>query len=277
MKSIFKDTIFTNVGMTPDGGVWWDGMTDEEPEHLIDWLGKDWTPASKNRPAHANSRFCTPARNCPILDSHWEDPQGVKIEAILLGGRRPEGVPLVYEAFNWQHGVFLGACVKSEATAAAEHTTKCVMHDPFSMRPFFGYNFGGYLKHWLSMELDHEKVPKIFVVNWFRRSAEGKFLWPGFGDNVRVLEWILDRCAVKNDAHAVRTPIGLIPANGTIKTAGMEEEVDMEALFSIPKAFWLEECKELRNYFTAQVGASMPPEIMEELDNLEVRIKAMAE
>jgi len=275
MKSIFKDTIFTNVAMTDDGGVWWEGMTDEVPEHLIDWTGKDWTPASPNKPAHPNSRFCTPARNCPILDSHWEDPQGVKIEAILLGGRRPEGVPLVYEAFNWQNGVFLGACVKSEATAAAEHTSKCVMHDPFSMRPFFGYNFGGYLKHWLSMSKEHDKLPKIFMVNWFRRSADGAFLWPGFGDNVRVLEWILKRCEVKDGTYAVKSPIGWIPAKGEIRLDGMTCKIDMDALFSTPKDFWLEECKELRNYFISQVGDSMPKEIMQELDEMEARIKAM--
>jgi len=213
--------------------------------------------------------------NPNILDSHWEDPQGVKIEAILLGGRRPEGVPLVYEAFNWQNGVFLGACVKSEATAAAEHTSKCVMHDPFSMRPFFGYNFGGYLKHWLSMSKNHDKLPKIFMVNWFRRSADGAFLWPGFGDNVRVLEWILKRCEVKDGTYAVQTPIGWIPAKGEIRLDGMTCKIDMDALFSTPKDFWLEECKELRNYFISQVGDSMPKEIMQELDEMEARIKAM--
>jgi phosphoenolpyruvate carboxykinase (GTP) len=276
MKSIFKDTIFTNVAMTDDGGVWWDGMTDEVPDHLIDWTGKDWTPASENKPAHPNSRFCTPARNCPILDSHWEDPQGVKIEAILLGGRRPEGVPLVYEAFNWQHGVFLGACVKSEATAAAEHTSKCVMHDPFSMRPFFGYNFGGYLKHWLSMSKEHDKLPKIFMVNWFRRSSDGGFLWPGFGENVRVLEWILKRCEVKDGSYAEKTPIGWIPAKGEIRLDGLTVKIDMDALFSTPKDFWLEECQELRNYFISQVGDSLPKEIMQELNDLEARIQAMA-
>jgi len=234
MKSIFKDTIFTNVGLTDDGGVWWEGMTDEPPAHCIDWHGKEWTPACKTLVAHPNSRFCAPAKNCPILDSHFEDSQGVKIDAILLGGRRPEGVPLVTEAFNWQHGVFLGATLKSEATFAAEHKGGCVMHDPFSMRPFFGYNFGSYLKHWLSFR-NREKLPKLFMVNWFRRSAEGKFLWPGFGDNVRVLEWILKRCDVKDQTYAVKSPIGLLPTKDSIRLDGLH--IDFDTLFSIPMTF----------------------------------------
>lgn len=271
MKAIFTNTIFTNVALTDDGGVWWEGLTDTPPDHLIDWLGNDWTPACKTPPAHPNSRFCTPAKNCPILDSHWEDPEGVKIEAILLGGRRPDGVPLVFEAFSWQHGVFLGATLKSEATAAAEHKSKVVMHDPFSMRPFFGYNFGGYLSHWLSLG-DHENLPKFFMVNWFRRDASGGFMWPGFGDNVRVLEWILKRCEVTDNTYAIESPIGLIPAPGSLRLDGIKNPVDMEGLFSTPKEFWLEEVTELSNYFRTQVGSSLPQPIWEELEALHQRI-----
>ena len=260
--------------MTDDGGVWWDGMTDETPGHLIDWMGNDWTPACKWKPAHPNSRFCTPMKNCPIMDSHWEDARGVKIEAILLGGRRPEGVPLVYEAFNWQHGVFLGATLKSEATAAAEHSSKCVMHDPFSMRPFFGYNFGGYLKHWLSFG-KYEKRPKMFMVNWFRRSADGGFMWPGFGENVRILEWILKRCEVKDDEHAVKSAVGWVPTKDSIRLDGLKSKPDMEGLFSTPKSFWLAEVEELRNYFVTQVGDSLPEEIMKQLDELKARVEAL--
>ena len=192
MDTIFKNTVFTNVAMTPDGGVWWEGMTKEAPEHLTDWLGQEWTPDCGRKAAHPNSRFCSPAENCPILDDHWECPEGVKIDAILFGGRRPQGVPLVSEALSWEHGVFLGAALKSEATAAAEHKGKCIMHDPFSMRPFFGYNFGDYLSHWLSLKQKANNImPKIFMVNWFRKSPTEGFLWPGFGENIRVIDWCL--------------------------------------------------------------------------------------
>ena len=272
MQTIFKNTIFTNVALTDDGGVWWEGMTETTPDHLIDWCGKDWTPESKTKPAHPNSRFCAPAGNCPILDGAWEDPKGVKIEAILLGGRRPEGVPLVYEAFNWEHGVFLGATLKSEATAAAEHKTKAVMHDPFSMRPFFGYNFGDYLQHWLSFG-NQKGQPKVFMVNWFRRGADGGFMWPGFGDNVRVLDWILNRCEDKEgQTGAEKSAVGLVPASNALRLDGMDCKVDMEELFSTPKSFWVEEVKELRNYFETQVGKSIPKEILNQLDQLEKRI-----
>ena len=274
MKTIFKNTVFTNVALTDDGGVWWEGMTESTPDHLIDWLGQDWTPESKTKAAHPNSRFCSPAENCPILDPSWEDPKGVKIEAILLGGRRPEGVPLVYEAFNWEHGVFLGATLKSEATAAAEHKTKAVMHDPFSMRPFFGYNFGDYLSHWLSFA-GKKGLPKFFMVNWFRRSTDGSFLWPGFGDNVRVLEWILKRCEGEDETIAKKTAIGLVPAENALRLDGLSCPVDMKELFSTPKSYWQEDIKELRNYFQTQVGVSMPAEINQQLDELEKRIEAL--
>eukprot|EP00095_Tigriopus_kingsejongensis_P012021 maker-scaffold1195_size56104-snap-gene-0.16 protein:Tk12021 transcript:maker-scaffold1195_size56104-snap-gene-0.16-mRNA-1 annotation:"phosphoenolpyruvate carboxykinase" len=273
MQTIFKNTLFTNVAMTDDGGVWWEGMSKTAPAHLTDWLGQDWTPSCGRNAAHPNSRFCAPAENCPILDQNWEDPQGVKIDAILFGGRRPEGVPLVSESLNWQHGVFMGAALKSEATAAAEHTGKMVMHDPFSMRPFFGYNFGDYLQHWLSMGSKHAAtVPKIFMVNWFRKSSEGKFLWPGFGENVRVLDWIMRRCDGFEDI-ACKSPIGYIPTEAALNTDGLGP-INWSELFSTPKQFWLDEVSELRQYFDQQVGPSLPKEIRSELDELEKRFKA---
>ena len=277
MDTIFKDTVFTNVAATDDGGVWWEGMTKEAPEHLVDWQGNEWTPDCGRKAAHPNSRFCAPADNCPILDPSWEDPRGVKVEAVLFGGRRPEGVPLVTEALDWKHGVFMGAALKSEATAAAEHKGKVIMHDPFSMRPFFGYNFGHYLQHWLSLaEPDvsqaaaQRNLPKMFMVNWFRKSSEGGFLWPGFGENVRVLDWILRRCDGQDVAE--RTAVGMVPKKGSLEMCGIEGEVDWEQLFSLPKEFWEEECAELKRYFSDQVGDSLPEEIAEQLENLRSRV-----
>ncbi|CAI9597154.1 unnamed protein product [Staurois parvus] len=196
METIRKNTIFTNVAETSDGGVYWEGMDVKlEPGiTLTSWKNKEWTPEDGEPSAHPNSRFCTPAGQCPIIDSEWESPEGVPIEGIIFGGRRPAGVPLVYEAMSWQHGVFIGSAMRSEATAAAEHKGKVIMHDPFAMRPFFGYNFGRYLAHWLSMEhLPSAKLPKIFHVNWFRKDKQGNFLWPGYGENIRVLEWMFNR------------------------------------------------------------------------------------
>ena len=274
MQTIFKNTVFTNVALTDDGGVWWEGMTKDEPEHLVDWTGLDWTRGCGRKAAHPNSRFCAPAENCPNLDEDWEDPEGVKIEAILFGGRRPQGVPLVSEALNWEHGVFLGAGLKSEATAAAEHKGKEVMHDPFSMRPFFGYNFGNYLKHWLSLGQEPANtLPKVFMVNWFRKSQKGGFLWPGFGDNVRVMDWILRRCeGDESIAHA--SPVGHLPTKESMNLSGIEDQVSWDELFSLPKDFWLDEVEELRTYFSQQVGDSLPEEITKQLNDLESRFKA---
>jgi len=269
MDTIFKNTLFTNVALTDDGGVWWEGMTKESPEHLIDWKGNDWTPDCGRPAAHPNSRFCSPAENCPILDENWEDPQGVKIDAILFGGRRPEGVPLVTEALDWKHGVFMGAGLKSEATAAAEHKAKVVMHDPFSMRPFFGYNFGDYLKHWLSFGEDsYNKLPNIFMVNWFRKGSNG-FLWPGFGENIRVIDWILRRCDGVDDI-CQDSPVGRIPIKGSLNLEGLED-IDWDELFSTPNDYWMEEVEELKKYFHQQVGKSLPEEINIQLENLKAR------
>lgn len=273
MDTIFKNTLFTNVALTDDNGVWWEGMTKETPSHLTDWKGQSWTPDCGRPAAHPNSRFCSPAENCPILDESWENPEGVKIDAILFGGRRPEGVPLVTEAFDWKHGVFMGAGLKSEATAAAEHKSKVVMHDPFSMRPFFGYNFGNYLKHWLSFaENKANNLPKIFMVNWFRKGSHG-FLWPGFGENIRVVDWVLRRCDGEKDISE-ESPVGLLPKKGSLNLEGLEE-IDWEENFSTPKDYWVDDIAELRQYFEQQVGKSLPEEINVQLNKLEKRFQAL--
>ncbi|KAL8179541.1 UNVERIFIED_CONTAM: Protein kinase C-like 1 [Gekko kuhli] len=249
MKTIQKNTIFTNVGETSDGGVYWEGI-DEHLEPGVTLLSQ-----------------------CPIIDSAWEAPGGVPIEGIIFGGRRPEGVPLVYEAFNWQHGVFMGAAMRSEATAAAEHKGKILMHDPFAMRPFFGYNFGQYLSHWLSMaHRPAAKLPKIFHVNWFRKDKQGRFLWPGYGENSRVLEWMFKR--VQGEGSARLTAIGYIPDDAGLNLKGLEG-VDMQALFDVSKEFWEKEVEEIKKYFEEQVNADLPYEMEREVLALEQRIKQL--
>ncbi|TMW52094.1 hypothetical protein DOY81_002811 [Sarcophaga bullata] len=271
MKTIFKNSLFTNVASTSDGGVYWEGMEKSNIEGVTvtDWLGKLWSPESGKVAAHPNSRFCTPAKQCPIIDPAWEDSAGVPISAILFGGRRPAGVPLVYEARNWQHGVFMGASMRSEATAAAEHKGKEIMHDPFAMRPFFGYNFGDYLKHWLSME-SRGNVPKIFHVNWFRKGSDGKFLWPGFGDNSRVLDWIFRR--VDGENCYTESPIGLLPSENSINIDGLTGQVNLKQLFDLPKDFWQQEVNDIEKYFKTQVGSHLPKEIENELQGLKERV-----
>ncbi|KAL5022405.1 hypothetical protein ScPMuIL_001560 [Solemya velum] len=250
METVMSNTVFTNVAETSDGGVFWEGMEGEvdlDDVKVKSWLGiQDWTKSSGTSAAHPNSRFCTPASQCPIMDPLWESPEGVPIEAIIFGGRRPEGVPLVYEAFSWQHGVFIGGAMRSEATAAAEHKAKVIMHDPFAMRPFFGYNFGHYLKHWLSFQDNADyNLPKIFHVNWFRKNGTGSFMWPGFGENSRVLDWIFRR--VDGEDCAQRSAIGYVPKPGSIDLSGLKEKVDMEGLFSLSQEFWQQECRDIEN------------------------------
>jgi len=275
MKTIQKNTIFTNVAKTSDGGVFWEGLEKEvNGSNITSWLGEsNWSKSSGKPAAHPNSRFCAPASQCPIIDPAWEDPEGVPIDAILFGGRRPRGVPLVYEAMNWKHGVFIGASVSSEATAAAEHKGRTIMHDPFAMRPFFGYNAGHYLDHWLSMEKPGRKLPKIFHVNWFRRSEDGRFLWPGFGENSRVLEWVLKRCEGADVAQP--SPIGFIPKQGSLNTEGLKDHVDWQELFSLPKDFWQAEVADLEKYFGEQFGNDFPNSLSEELQNLKQRVDNM--
>ncbi|KAJ1137102.1 hypothetical protein NDU88_003515 [Pleurodeles waltl] len=275
MKTIQKNTIFTNVAETSEGGVYWEGIDETLPPGVTvtSWLGKPWKQGDKEPGAHPNSRFCAPAGQCPIMDEAWESQEGVPIEAIIFGGRRPKGVPLVYESFNWRHGVFVGAAMRSESTAAAEHKGKVIMHDPFAMRPFFGYNFGHYLSHWLSMQ-DRPAVhlPKIFHVNWFRKDSENNFLWPGFGENSRVLDWVFRR--VDGEPSARQTPIGYVPAEGALDLSGLPP-VDTNELFSLPKGFWEQEVGEVRHYLTEQVNQDLPGEVVSELDALEERVKKM--
>ncbi|XP_055963445.1 phosphoenolpyruvate carboxykinase, cytosolic [GTP] [Sorex fumeus] len=275
IKTIQKNTIFTNVAETSDGGVYWEGI--DQPlapgTKVTSWRNKEWSPADGEPCAHPNSRFCTPARQCPIIDPAWESPEGVPIEGIIFGGRRPEGVPLVYEALSWQHGVFVGAAMRSEATAAAEHKGKVIMHDPFAMRPFFGYNFGKYLAHWLSMaKRPGAKLPKIFHVNWFRKDKEGKFLWPGFGENSRVLEWMFRRISKGDGARL--TPIGYIPEENALNLQGLGS-VDLKELFHISKEFWEKEVADIQKYLQEQVNADLPSEIQGELLALKQRISQM--
>ncbi|KER24456.1 hypothetical protein T265_07882 [Opisthorchis viverrini] len=273
MLTIQKNSIFTNTAELSDGRFYWEGLentVDFTKVKVTDWTGKHWEPGCGRPAAHPNSRFCTPASQCPIIDPDWEKPEGVPIDAIIFGGRRPEGVPLIMESFNWRHGVFLGACMRSEATAAAEHKAKVVMHDPFAMRPFFGYNFGKYLEHWLSFENKPGlKLPKIFHVNWFRKDSDGKFLWPGFGENLRVLDWILRRC---DDAvPAVEGIGGQVPRVEDINLEGMKTKPDLKALLSFPPDFWKREVGELKQYFNEQLPEDFPAAMKEELKNLEDR------
>ncbi|XP_048878886.1 phosphoenolpyruvate carboxykinase, cytosolic [GTP] [Brienomyrus brachyistius] len=276
MTTICKNTIFTNVGETSDGGVYWEGMDPKPPEAvtLTSWKNKPWTLDDGEPCAHPNSRFCTPASQCPIIDPQWESQEGVPIEGIVFGGRRPQGVPLVYEAFSWQHGVFVGAAMRSEATAAAEHKGKAIMHDPFAMRPFFGYNFGRYLSHWLSMEnRPRAKLPKIFHVNWFRKSQSGRFLWPGYGENIRVLQWMFQR--LDGEVGVVPSAVGYLPTKGAINLKGLDQEVNLDELFELPKEFWEQEVGDIRLYFQTQVNNDLPYEMERQLELLEQRVQQL--
>jgi phosphoenolpyruvate carboxykinase (GTP) len=260
MESIKENSIFTNVALTDDRDVWWEGMTREPPPHLIDWKGNDWTPESEEKAAHPNARFTAPARQCPVIDPAFEDVKGVPISGIIFGGRRESVVPLVVESFSWQHGTFLGASLSSEMTAAAAGKVGKLRHDPFAMLPFCGYNMGDYFAHWLEMgKLLGDKAPKIYHVNWFRKDKEGKFLWPGFGENMKVLKWIFERC--EGSAEGEETAVGIIPKNFEAR----------EELFTIEKKAWLKEVDGLSDYFTL-FEDHLPEGIQEELDQLKRRL-----
>jgi len=276
MKTVQRNTIFTNVGMTDDGNVFWEGMEKEVDAEvgITTWLGEAWKVGQPGKAAHPNSRFCTPAAECPIIHPKWEDPKGVPIDAIVFGGRRPTGVPLVLEAFSWEHGVLLGAALKSEATAAAEFHGREIMHDPMAMRPFMGYNFGAYLEHWLSMERDDRHMPRIFHVNWFRLDESGRFLWPGFGENIRVIDWMCRRLNGEEDI-VEETAVGLIPARGSINVSGMGAKVNWDELFSLPKEYWCEDMEETRKFLEEQVGCDLPVALAQQLDDQQARVMAM--
>jgi phosphoenolpyruvate carboxykinase (GTP) len=272
MGTVTKNSIFTNCGITPDGDVWWEGMTDEKPAELIDWLRRPWTPGSGRPAAHPNARFTTPASQCPVIAKEWQDPKGVPIDAILFGGRRASVVPLVIESFNWRHGTFLAATTSSETTAAATAKVGQLRRDPMAMLPFCGYNMGDYMGHWLKIGARAgAKLPKIYYVNWFRRDEKGKFLWPGYGENSRVLKWIFERC--DETAHAVETPIGNLPAPGDIDTHGLDiPPGSVHKLLSVDKEGWLAEIPLIREFF-GQFGSHMPRELQEEVDQLEQRLR----
>jgi phosphoenolpyruvate carboxykinase (GTP) len=275
MHSIEKNTIFTNVALTDDGDVWWEGIGTEAPDHLIDWRGNDWTPDSETPAAHPNARFTAPASQCPVIADEWEDPAGVPISAFLIGGRRPKTIPLVNESFDWEHGVFLGSIMGSEITAATiSDSIGKVRRDPFAMLPFCGYHISDYLKHWIDIgkSADESKLPKIFYVNWFRKDKDGRWLWPGFGDNSRVLKWIVERTS--GVAEAVKTPIGYLPTKDAIDTSGLDiSEADMEELLHVYKDEWLAEVESVRQHY-AGYGEKLPKELIEQLDALEERLKA---
>ena len=250
VATMSANSIFTNVALTDDGDVWWEGLTEEPPAHLTDWKGRDWTPDSPEPAAHPNSRFTTPASQCPIIAPEWDDPAGVPISAILFGGRRASTVPLVIESFDWDHGVFLGANIASEKTAAAEGTLGELRHDPFAMLPFCGYNMGDYFAHWLEIGRTAEagKLPQLFYVNWFRKDASGKFVWPGFGENSRVLKWIIQR--LSGDAKAVTTPIGYLPAPGSLDLDGLDISwADLDLLLTVDTQAWKLEAEHIPEFF----------------------------
>ena len=275
MRTIQSNTIFTNVALTDDGDVWWEGIGSAAPDHLIDWEGNDWTPDSGRNAAHPNARFTAPASQCPTIAPNWEDPAGVPISAILVGGRRQSVIPLVNESLDWNHGIFLGSIMGSEITAAAiSDNIGQVRRDPFAMLPFAGYHMGKYLKHWLDIGKnapDVSKLPKIYYVNWFRKNAAGKFLWPGFGENSRVLKWIVER--INGEADAVSTPIGNMPAFADIDTDGLNVSADAIAeLLTVDKDGWRAEVESIKaNYL--EYGSALPEELAVQLENLE---KALA-
>lgn len=275
IDALHANCVFTNVALTPDGDVWWEGLTEELPERLTDWRGREWTPATPGPAAHANARFTVPASQCPVIASEWDDPAGVPISAILFGGRRASAVPLVTEAFDWAHGVFLASNVASEGTAAAENKVGELRRDPFAMLPFCGYNMGDYFKHWLEVGAnakDPAKLPGIYFVNWFRKDENGKFIWPGYGENSRVLKWIFDR--LEGDADAQDTAIGRLPTADGIDISGLNLDARrMEALTSVDVEIWREEAS-LIPAFYEQFGERLPPALWDQYEALLARLQA---
>jgi phosphoenolpyruvate carboxykinase (GTP) len=270
LAGIQSNTIFTNVALKDDNTPWWEGLDGDTPDHLIDWMGNDWTPASDKPAAHPNSRFTSPAAQCPSVSSKFDDPRGVPISAIIFGGRRTRTAPLVYESFDWDHGVFLGASMGSEKTAAAEGTVGVLRRDPMAMLPFCGYNMGDYWGHWVKMGQHIPKPPRIFNVNWFRKDDDGNFIWPGFGDNLRVLRWIVDRA--NDQAEAQETPVGYTPTSGAIDTTGLDiSDETMGDLLSVDVALWKEEAKGIGEFFDT-FGSALPAAMRTQLDKLNGRL-----
>ncbi|MDQ2868288.1 MAG: phosphoenolpyruvate carboxykinase (GTP) [Verrucomicrobiota bacterium] len=269
MKSIERDTLYTNVALTDDGDVWWEGKDGPAPAHAIDWKGNDWTPASKEKAAHANSRFATPMRNNPVLDAHVEDGDGVPISAIIFGGRRSDTMPLVFEARDWEHGTYLGSIMASETTAAATGAVGQVRRDPMAMLPFCGYNIGDYFRHWLAIGKKLTHPPRIFHVNWFRKDAQGKFLWPGFGDNMRVLKWIIDRC--EGGGGGAETEIGVIPRPEDFDLGELDVTREiMRELFSLKPDEWKKELAGQSEFYDS-LGGIVPGELLAQRDKLAER------
>ena len=274
MESLWGNSIFTNTALTPDGDVWWEGMTEDAPARATDWRGNAWTPESDSPAAHPNARFTAPAAQCPSIASEWEDPAGVPISAILFGGRRRTTVPLVTQAFDWNHGVFLGSIMASETTAAATGAVGQLRFDPMAMLPFCGYNMGDYFGHWLNVgkATDADKLPKIFFVNWFRRDEDGRFLWPGYGENSRVLKWVFER--VTGTADAIETPIGYLPTTDGLDITGLAvDESDLSTLLTIDARGWEAAIPQIRIHF-AQFGATLPIELDAALATLEDKLGA---
>ena len=273
MHTLTSNSIFTNAALTEDTDVWWEEMSEEPPETLTSWLGEEWHPGDEKTAAHPNARYTTPASQCPIIDPNWENPNGVPISAILFGGRRATTVPLVFETFDWQHGTFIGSIASSERTAAAAGTVGELRRDPMAMLPFCGYNMGDYFAHWLEMgqNTDASKLPKIFYVNWFRKDADGGWLWPGFGENSRVLKWIVERVSGKGEA--VETPIGYLPASDAIDTTGLDVTAEqMEELLNVNVEEWLKEIESIREHYE-RFDDTLPKALSDELAALETRLR----
>lgn len=272
MKSIAKNTIFTNVALTDDADVWWEGMTEKPPEHLISWLHHDWHPGSNEKAAHPNSRFTAPASQCPVIDKAWEDPAGVPISAILFGSRRSSVIPLVCESLDWKHGTFMGVSVSSETTAAATGEVGKLRHDPFAMLPFCGYNMADYFGHWLNIgQKAGAKLPRIYYVNWFRKGSHGEWLWPGFGENSRVLKWIFER--IEGKGKAVETPIGFVPSEEALDLTGISISPDiLKKVLHVDKEEWKKEFTEIAEYLKI-FGSKLPQGIKDELHHLQSRLE----
>jgi phosphoenolpyruvate carboxykinase (GTP) len=273
IRSLYANSLFTNVALTDDGDIWWEGLTEEPPAHLIDWKGNDWTPDSEEVSSHANSRFTAPAEQCPSISDEWDNPAGVPISAILFGGRRATNVPLVAQARSWNHGVFMGATISSEMTAAAVGGLGQLRRDPFAMLPFCGYNMADYWGHWVNMGRTFANVPKLFQVNWFRKNEAGDFIWPGFGENSRVLAWVVDR--LENEAEGIDSPVGILPIRDDLPLSGLEiASEDLDALFDVDKTSWLAECDLTEEYFS-QFDGRVPAELQAELTDLKARLNSL--